>query len=441
MKSNRHLVPILAFMLLDGPWTPMALKRRAVRILGRRSRTRAIELVEEILASIKTPYAPQFKQLERAIVSCSSLHKIGEATADRLGKLSVTVPPPRFAPLAPFRGAGLPGFTTTAALAHWLAVPLGQIEWLADSKHTLSHATSDVLHHYACHWIPKQTGSWRLIESPKPRLKAIQRRILHDILDHMPVHDSAFAFIKGRSCATAAARHAGEDVVITVDLKDFFLTTPPRRIHAIFRCLGYPTSVTRVLTGICTTATPAAVLETNADIAARNHETRKRYASPHLPQGAPTSPTLANLAARGLDCRLTGLASRFNARYTRYADDLTFSGDKALLARSNRFIRAIQEIVQDEGFALNASKTRIMPRSTRQSVTGLVVNQHINIARPDYDNLKATLTNCARHGAPSQNREGHADFRAHMDGRVAWVENVNRRRGEKLRRIFEKISW
>ncbi len=108
---------------------------------------------------------------------------------------------------------------------------------------------------------------------------------------------------------------------------------------------------------------------------------------------------------------------------------------------SDRFGKAVGSIVGAEGFALNANKTRIMPQSRRQVVTGIVVNRHINVARGGFDTLKAILHNCARHGPQSQNREAVADFRSHLEGRVAWVEQVNPPRGAKLRRAFERIEW
>jgi hypothetical protein len=190
-------------------------------------------------------------------------------------------------------------------------------------------------------------------------MKVIQRRILEEILNHLSTHDAAYGFVAGRSCAEAAAKHAGEHVVITVDLRDFFLSTPLRRVHAVFRCLGYPHAVARALTSLCSTSTPRHVSTEHFD-----HEACQRHLSRHLPQGAPTSPALANLAALSLDRRLTGLASRFEARYTRYADDLTFSGDETFYARANAFLKAVEAIVRDEGYALNTAKTRIMPRHT-----------------------------------------------------------------------------
>ena len=82
-----------------------------------------------------------------------------------------------------------------------------------------------------------------------------------------------------------------------------------------------------------------------------------------------------------------------------------------------------------------------MRRAGRQCVTGLVVNDHLNVARPDYDALKATLHNCLKNGPQAENRSGHSDFRAHLEGRVVWVENVNRRRGERLRQMFDRVKW
>ncbi|MFM9863369.1 MAG: reverse transcriptase family protein, partial [Micropepsaceae bacterium] len=274
------------------------------------------------------------------------------------------------------------------------------------------------------------------IEAPKPRTKIMQRRVLGEILNHLPPHDAAYGFVAGRSCAEAAAKHAGEHVVITVDLRDFFLSTPLRRVHAVFRCLGYPHAVARALTSLCSTSTPRHISAGHFD-----HEGCQRHLSRHLPQGAPTSPALANLAALSLDRRLTGLANRFDARYTRYADDLTFSGDEAFHASADRFLKAVETIGRDEGYALNAAKTRVMPRHKRQTITGIVVNDHVNVPRDNFDALKATLTNCLRHGAPSQNRDAHSDFRAHLDGRIAWVERLNLRRGEKLRRLFDAVAW
>ena len=93
------------------------------------------------------------------------------------------------------------------------------------------------------------------------------------------------------------------------------------------------------------------------------------------------------------------------------------------------------------GFAINGSKTRLMRRARPQRVTGIVVNDHVNVPRRGYDDLKALLHNCCKHGPASQNRDRRTDFRAHLDGRVGWVEQVNPNRGAKLRTAFDAISW
>jgi retron-type reverse transcriptase len=164
------------------------------------------------------------------------------------------------------------------------------------------------------------------------------------------------------------------------------------------------------------------------------------YSSPHLPQGAPTSPALANLAAFRLDCRLSAAAARVGATYTRYADDLAFSGDMTFARGISRFQSLVWKIIGEEGFEVNHRKTRVMHKSVRQRLCGLVVNEHVNIDRRSYDRLKAILTNCQRHGLDTQNRQKHPHFREHLDGRVAYVEQINPARGARLRALFDQIA-
>ena len=165
------------------------------------------------------------------------------------------------------------------------------------------------------------------------------------------------------------------------------------------------------------------------------------YARPHLPQGAPASPALANISFYRLDCRLAALAKSAGAHYTRYADDLAFSGSEEFDRRVERFRLHVAAMLLEEGFAANHRKTRVMRQSVRQHLAGLVTNQRPNIARRDFDRLKAVLTNCVRLGPESQNREGRPRFRAHLEGRVAFVEMVNPNKGKRLREILERIPW
>jgi RNA-directed DNA polymerase len=214
-------------------------------------------------------------------------------------------------------------------------------------------------------------------------------------------------------------------------------------VAAIFRTAGYPETVADALSGLCTNAAPHALWQSSGNAAAREVVANARavYGRPHLPQGAPTSPALANLCAFRADCRLSGLARSAGAAYSRYADDMAFSGDRRFERCVTRFLAHVAAILEEEGFTLNHRKTRLMRQGVRQRLAGVVVNHHPNVVRADFDALKAVLTNCRRHGPDSQNREEHPAFRSHLEGRVAFVEQVSPARGLKLRKILEQIVW
>lgn len=419
----------LAARLLAGPWTRDAIDAAigALRISATR-RTR-VALGEQVYALAENTYPPAPRRLTAFLLGSSFFRPPRERI------VPAVLDPPVFAPLPPFAGLAIPALATPADLAAWLDVPPPQLEWLADERRSHGREAHAGLRHYRYALLPRRDGTPRLLEAPKQRMKAIQRRILHEILSAVPVHARAHGFVAGRSCLSGALVHASEAVVATFDLTRFFPSIGLGRVHGIFRSLGYPWAVARLLAGLCTTVTPEAVLRRLPE------KDRVLHGVPHLPQGAPTSPVLANLLAWRLDMRLDGLARHAGGQYTRYADDLAFSGDERFAAGLGRLRTAVGTIVAEEGFALNDAKTRIMPRSDRQRVTGVVVNAHCNVGRAEFDALKAVLHNCARFGPDGQNRTGTPDFRRHLDGRVAWVEQVNPARGSKLRRHFETIDW
>jgi RNA-directed DNA polymerase len=233
-----------------------------------------------------------------------------------------------------------------------------------------------------------------------------------------------------------------------MDIKDFFPSVSGARIQAAFRTIGYPEAVADLLGGICTNITPGSIWQESAEreVPSASHvrmlyDLRTLYGRPHLPQGAPTSPSLANFCAYRLDARLSGLAEWAGGAYTRYGDDLAFSGGREVARSAEQYAAQIGAIVLEEGWSVNHRKTRVMPQSVRQHLAGLVTNEGLNVSRKSYDELKAILTNCVRHGPESQNREAHPAFRAHLEGRVAFVASVNVEKGARLRAIFERIAW
>ena len=155
----------------------------------------------------------------------------------------------------------------------------------------------------------------------------------------------------------------------------------------------------------------------------------------------PRSPALANLSAFGLDRRLDGLARKLDATYTRYADDLILSGGRDLVRASRSIVELVEAIALDEGFKVHELKTRVFTAAQRQTVTGLVVNEGSNVPRTDYDRLRAILHDAATSGPDRANRDQHADFRSHLQGRIAWIGAENDARAAKLRRAFAAIDW
>lgn len=364
------------------------------------------------------------------------------------GKLRIAqwvTEPARMQPAYAARTWPIPKIETVGELAAWLGVGVNELEWFADLKRLNARVGSGdgPVSHYHYRVLAKQGGNIRLIEAPKKRLKELQAVILRELLEKIPTHPAAHGFLKGHSIKTFAAPHVGQRVVLRMDLRDFFPSISGPRVQAFFRTAGYPDAVADLLGGVCTNAAPRRMWSTLGKglDALLMAEARSLYAFRHLPQGAPTSPALANLCAYRVDCRLTGLAEASGVTYTRYADDLAFSGGADFERCVERFSLRAAAILLEEGFSVHHRKTRVMRQGVRQYLAGLVTNEHINVVRADFDKLKAILTNCARHGAESQNREAHPAFRLHLDGRVGFVEMVNPVKGARLRKIFEQIVW
>jgi RNA-directed DNA polymerase len=147
------------------------------------------------------------------------------------------------------------------------------------------------------------------------------------------------------------------------------------------------------------------------------------------------------LCAFGLDLRLEGLAHVLGARYTRYADDIVMSGDLHLRTAMPRVQAWVGRIAREEGFALNHRKTRCLTASARQAVCHIVVNQHPNLARSEFDQLKAILHQCVLNGAAAQNRDSKPHWREYLCGRVAWAAQLNPIKAQRLKRLLEQIDW
>lgn len=438
MPDREPFIRLLASALADSRWESVALLQRCVHVAGKSHRWCG-PLVEPLFERFPGPARPRAKAIDTFLRADAAFSRV------RTGFGPIYLPP---LPDAEMHSAlpdqvDVPALCNVRQLADWLGIDVGELDSFADMKGFARWRANEPLSHYHHRLLAKRSGAVRLIESPKPRLKAIQRQILCQILNAVPAHDAAHGFCKGRSIVSFAQPHVGRAVVARVDLADFFPCVTRARVSAMFRTVGYPERVAGLLAALCTAVSPTQVWEdAKFGLSAEQRQASQRlYGVPHLPQGSPTSPAIANLCGYRLDCRLDGLARSAGAVYTRYADDLAFSGDAEFARGVKRFLVHVTATAAEEGFRVHHRKTRIMRDGVRQHLAGVVVNRRINVRRCDYDQLKAVLVNCCRRGVVDQNRGHHPDFRAHLRGRIAFVEQLNPDRGRRLRGIFERIEW
>jgi len=442
-RFARRIAEALARAILAGDQDAEAVAFRMAETLGRRWRW-AIHLAHRYVTAFAGKVRPRRRELVDFLLRDRGFCR---ACVRHHGKLVVAnrvVGEAAMRPVEAARRWPVPAIATVDDLAAWCGLKTGEVEWFADLKGISDRfGQRPELRHYNYRTSPKRSGGVRVIESPKPRLKELQRQVLAWILDKAPVHPAAHGFVRGRSIKSFAAPHTGQDVVLRMDLKDFFPSIRGARVQTFFRTLGYPEPVADLLGGICVASLPRDVWTGTPSILSPSdlREAQQFYGRTHLPQGAPTSPALANLCAHRLDCRLTAFAEACGARYTRYADDLAFSGGEIFAKSVDRFATQVAAILLEEGFAANHRKTRIMRQGGRQHLAGVIVNRQVNIQRSEFDELKAILHNCVHFGSDTQNRERHPAYREHLLGKIGFVEMVNPAKGARLRRSFAKIRW
>lgn len=319
---------------------------------------------------------------------------------------------------AKLRARELPVLHNALDVAASAGVSMPKLRWLT------FHRVGAALVHYHRYSIPKKTGGMRAISAPKAALADLQIWVLSRILDPLGAEPEAHGFVPGRSIVTNARPHVGQKMVVNLDLKDFFPSVTFRRVKGLFEKIGYSENVATLLALICTEP-PRLPVEVDGK------QLWVALGERMLPQGACTSPAITNIVCRRLDRRLAGLAKRRGYSYTRYADDLTFSGDGH--DGVSLLFRGVRSILKEEGFREHPTKTRVMRPGRRQEVTGVVVNAKTAVAREDVRVLRAILHNAAKHGLASQNRAGHPNFEAHLRGRVAFVSMVDPTKAEALR--------
>src|SRR5260370_36217078 len=403
---NLSLLNALAQSFLAGEQTVEQVVARGTRTLGKRWRwlRPLAQRYVEIFANGRRP-RPRRRDVVVFLLHDRGFAQIQSKYFHELFWQHLLTEPQQMQPVAAAKMWNVPAIESVGTLAEWLRLTPSELQWFADLKGLGYRKSSQQLRHYHYRVLVKRSGNIRLIEAPKPRLKELQRQILSGILEKVPPHPAAQGFLKGRSIKTFVAPHVGQRVVLRMDLRDFFPTFCGARVQTLFRTVGYPESVADLLGGICTNAAPRdAWNDPGFRIdPIQLHAARALYARPHLPQGAPTSPAIANLCSYRVDCRLTGLAKSAGAAYTRYADDIAFSGGEAFERCVERFSTHVAVILHEEGFSVHHRKTRIMRQGVRQHMAGLASNPRAHVTRAHVSPLSATRIRSLHPAPPSHN--------------------------------------
>jgi RNA-directed DNA polymerase len=220
--------------------------------------------------------------------------------------------------------------------------------------------------------IPKKSGEERIIHAPKKGLKAIQRTITDLLTLIYEPNICVNGFVPKRSIIDNAIAHVSKNYVYNTDLKDFFPSIDMRRVKA---CLKLPPFNLNDKTAFLVANICCEKLTVSKEV----NGVIKNYEALVLPQGAPTSPIITNIVSQRLDRRLIGIAKRFGLTYSRYADDITFSSDHNIYQNNSEFITELERVIGGENFQINKSKTRLQKSAYKQEVTGLIVNEKVNV--------------------------------------------------------------
>ncbi len=337
------------------------------------------------------------------------------------------MPADKDARIARAREHDLLALATVDDLARALGLTPPMLRWMC------FHRDVDASSHYHFWTIPKRDGSKRTITAPKRELKAVQRWLLRNVFEKLPVHHAAHGFLAARSIETNARVHAGADVIVKVDVKDFFPTITMKRVKGLLRRAGIVESVATLIALLVT--------ESPREIVQFRKKTLYVAKGPRsLPQGAPTSPAITNAMCLRMDKRLVGLARTMGFSYTRYADDLAFSYRKKRgqsAAPIGALLHGARRILEAEGFRVHNKKTTVMRSGNTQRITGLVVNEAPGVppARVPRDvvrRLRAAIFNREK-GRPVKEGESLAQLK----GLAAFVYMADARRG---RAFLDRIA-
>lgn len=322
---------------------------------------------------------------------------------------------------------GLSPFDTVEDLSKAMDLPIAELRFLSFAREVTE------VSHYKKFQLVKKSGGKRQISAPMPRLKYAQYWILHNILNKIVLHEAAHGFVKKKNIVSNAQHHVQADLLINLDLKDFFPSISYPRVKGVFKSLGYSEQIATIL----------ALISTEPETEEVELDGKKYYVSiseRKLPQGAPTSPAVTNIICRRLDARLKGLAKKYGFVYTRYADDLSFSTKGEAVEKAHQLLSNVKKVLSAEDFTLHPDKLHIMRKGARKEVTGIVVNDKLSINAKELDRFRALVFQVEKDGSiEGKHWNGATNLLAAMQGYANFVYMVDPAKGEPLKRRVKAI--
>lgn len=295
-------------------------------------------------------------------------------------------------------------------------------------------------HYYSYHLIKKRKGGFRRIIAPYKSLRYLQSWIKNNILDKIDSSHYAMGFVKERSIYDNAKIHENREVILNLDLENFFESISERRIFGFFTSLGYSKNLSVDFAKLCTVLINEEEFEKLNDKEQGYFSHLLELNEPVLPQGAPTSPSLSNLICRRLDHRFISLANKTGANYSRYADDITFSGAYEELPSIN----LLKKIISDEKFRINWNKYGIYKKGQKQMVTGLLINDEVRVRKKYKKDIYRHLHFCKKFGAHSHFNRIAPDkgYRKEwLIGKIMFVKSIEPEEAKKMLKLANEVNW
>jgi len=291
-------------------------------------------------------------------------------------------------------------------------------ELLGEEQKTIEEMIKNKNRYYLSYGIKKRRGRSRRIDAPQQQLIEVQKKILYKILYKYKPHPIAYGFVKDRGPKENAEKHVGAEMLITIDIKNFFNSITKKQVcstleYLFDKKLPYGTATSD---------------DINTVVELLTYRDR-------VPQGASSSPAISNLFMLPIDKQLKKLQSKYKVIITRYADDIAISSKKTPKFKITDLLGEIREILRPAKLRMNKTKTKVRKRYHRMKVTGIVVNEKINIPRENWRNFRACLHNIK--SKPTE--QISVEDRQKLRGYIEWVKTINPTRGKQFLKQYEEI--